>query len=603
MYHEGKVKTSTFSFMYPTNSLILAMNVGERTLAPDKLMEQPISPKDGRIISANPSPGAAIRRNSKNVTDQPEVLITSAALTTVYPFNTYSPQEQTFSYGGYDNSRGYLGELSNYINANNMQVVPPVMYNDNSSLLFHSGYGFDTQMAYGQFSPIASLPPLIVDGQLYSPHQIPVSPPYFPQPLSPGMPHITSSLSVSPTELTTPGNSGQEGISGNVLYGTRSRYVSHFGSGEQLSNQSSLLDIGSYISPLTSAALYPQPVGILGPYERNIAQFSQQQTPFYGYGLASSSSTRRYPQGGSYRSSNYGSGPISHWEAGHLNRHTLDKGGIRERDRDSTSISTDTHDIARDHNRGPRASKPKGKSTNEENSSHVRKAGAFTSVVHFDLINRSDFLTEYDNAKFFVIKSFSEDNVHKSIKYSVWASTPLGNRKLHAAYCEAKMKSNCPVFLLFSVNASGQFCGVAEMVGPVDFDNDADYWQQDRWSGQFPVQWHIIKDVPNSQFRHILLENNENKPVTHSRDSQEVKLGHGIDMLKIFKDYDAETSILDDFNFYDEREKAVQGKKVRQRVHLLTKNDSVEDASIKQLSDNLSEALQLEDGKDVPKTG
>lgn len=60
------------------------------------------------------------------------------------------------------------------------------------------------------------------------------------------------------------------------------------------------------------------------------------------------------------------------------------------------------------------------------------------------------------------------------------------------------------------------------MIGPVDFENDADYWQLDRWSGQFRVKWHIIKDVPNSRFRHILLENNENKPVTHSRDSQEV---------------------------------------------------------------------------------
>lgn len=60
------------------------------------------------------------------------------------------------------------------------------------------------------------------------------------------------------------------------------------------------------------------------------------------------------------------------------------------------------------------------------------------------------------------------------------------------------------------------------MVGPVNFEKDAEYWQQDRWSGLFPVKWHIIKDVPNSLFRHILLENNENKPVTHSRDTQEV---------------------------------------------------------------------------------
>lgn len=60
------------------------------------------------------------------------------------------------------------------------------------------------------------------------------------------------------------------------------------------------------------------------------------------------------------------------------------------------------------------------------------------------------------------------------------------------------------------------------MVGPVDFDKNVDFWQQDKWSGKFPVKWHIIKDVPNSQFRHIVLENNDNKPVTNSRDTQEV---------------------------------------------------------------------------------
>ena len=60
------------------------------------------------------------------------------------------------------------------------------------------------------------------------------------------------------------------------------------------------------------------------------------------------------------------------------------------------------------------------------------------------------------------------------------------------------------------------------MIGPVDFEKDMDFWQQDKWSGSFPVKWHIIKDVPNTNFRHILLENNENKPVTNSRDTQEV---------------------------------------------------------------------------------
>lgn len=61
------------------------------------------------------------------------------------------------------------------------------------------------------------------------------------------------------------------------------------------------------------------------------------------------------------------------------------------------------------------------------------------------------------------------------------------------------------------------------MTGPVDFSKSVDFWQQDKWNGRFPVVWHIIKDIPNCQFRHIILENNDNKPVTNSRDTQEVK--------------------------------------------------------------------------------
>jgi len=72
------------------------------------------------------------------------------------------------------------------------------------------------------------------------------------------------------------------------------------------------------------------------------------------------------------------------------------------------------------------------------------------------------------------------------------------------------------------VNGSGQFVGVAEMIGKVDFNKSMDFWQLDKWSGFFPVKWHIVKDIPNSQLRHILLENNENRPVTYTRDTQEV---------------------------------------------------------------------------------
>jgi len=76
------------------------------------------------------------------------------------------------------------------------------------------------------------------------------------------------------------------------------------------------------------------------------------------------------------------------------------------------------------------------------------------SIAKFqnESLNRSDFAIDYKDAKFFVIKSYSEDNVHKSIKYGVWASTPNGNRKLDAAYSQAMEKQEaCPLFLFFSV--------------------------------------------------------------------------------------------------------------------------------------------------------
>ncbi|KAJ8574026.1 hypothetical protein K7X08_010537 [Anisodus acutangulus] len=181
--------------------------------------------------------------------------------------------------------------------------------------------------------------------------------------------------------------------------------------------------------------------------------------------------------------------------------------------------------------------------------------------------NCQDFPVTYADAKFFIIKSYSEDDVHKSIKYNVWASTPNGNKKLDAAYQEAQQKSGgCPVFLFFSVNTSGQFVGVAEMAGPVDFNKNVEHWQQDKWIGCFPVKWHIVKDVPNSLLKHITLENNENKPVTNSRDTQEVKMDQGQQLLKIFNDHISRQCILDDFEFYEDRQKRIQEKKAKQQL-------------------------------------
>ena len=135
---------------------------------------------------------------------------------------------------------------------------------------------------------------------------------------------------------------------------------------------------------------------------------------------------------------------------------SLDNSRRRGRGTGSLCSCNGTLDILSEQNRGPRASKPKSQITAEHGSSlDNNKNSTSTAKTNNELYNQLDFVTEYKDAKFFIIKSYSEDNVHKSIKYGVWASTPNGNRKLDAAYREAKEKqTSCPVFLLFSVNSS-----------------------------------------------------------------------------------------------------------------------------------------------------
>ncbi|RRT42959.1 hypothetical protein B296_00051146, partial [Ensete ventricosum] len=245
----------------------------------------------------------------------------------------------------------------------------------------------------------------------------------------------------------------------------------------------------------------------------NYIQASQQQRSLYGFGTSANSIDRAYPPRWLYHGSTY---EASFSSSGIKDQSLIDADRSRSRGKGTLYNRNGTLDFLNEQNRGPRANRLKNQMT-EHNSSLDNENGSSTAVVDRKLYNSADFVTEYKDAKFFIIKSYSEDNVHKSIKYGVWASTSNGNKKLDSAYHEAKKKEDpCPV------NASAHFCGVAEMIGPVDFERSVDYWQQDKWSGQFPLKWHMVKDVPNNLFRHIILENNENKPVTNSRDTQEV---------------------------------------------------------------------------------
>ncbi|XP_059390779.1 YTH domain-containing family protein 3-like isoform X4 [Carassius carassius] len=182
--------------------------------------------------------------------------------------------------------------------------------------------------------------------------------------------------------------------------------------------------------------------------------------------------------------------------------------------------------------------------------------------------NPKDFDWNLKNGRVFIIKSYSEDDIHRSIKYSIWCSTEHGNKRLDGAYRSLCAKG--PLYLLFSVNGSGHFCGVAEMKSTVDYNAYAGVWSQDKWKGKFEVKWIFVKDVPNNQLRHIRLENNDNKPVTNSRDTQEVPLEKAKQVLKIIATFKHTTSIFDDFAHYEKRQEEEEAMRRKKNCHCIT---------------------------------
>ena len=165
-------------------------------------------------------------------------------------------------------------------------------------------------------------------------------------------------------------------------------------------------------------------------------------------------------------------------------------------------------------------------------------------------------------SKFFLIKSYTEEDVHKAIKYGIWSSTSNGNAILDDAFleCEKSQQENlgeeADVYLFFSVNKSKHFCGVAKMLTRVNHNKQhSELWKQSgKWPGSIRVEWQQIKDIPNTQFIHIENPLNENKPACQGRDCTEIFYKVGEKMLLIFAHFRSTTKLYDDFKFYDQQE-------------------------------------------------
>ncbi|XP_019443670.1 PREDICTED: uncharacterized protein LOC109347971 isoform X1 [Lupinus angustifolius] len=465
-----------------------------------------------------------------------------------------------YYYPGYGAVYGDSDSQGYYVGADAMDLQYPVMQADNGSYVYlMPGY----QTGYSSYFPLS---PTGVDGQyLYPPGSIfqqPLgSPGYFPASLPYGefMPSAytwDSSLTMQDGSQGNGYNELTEKPSGRSNLSSQNHansFVSKSAPPPNLSNQSKVKGSSTLLDVSSTHSNRIQPKHV------NKAPTLHSDTIAKGCLPINKFSACNQAKSGFLYPNNL------------LNVKSNTKGWIST---DKLKLRSKVGGPLNEQNQGPRTSNAKGASISRGNSAGtlaIDGSGIGSSRIRIDQYNLPDFPTKYDHALFFVIKSYSEDDIHKSIKYNVWASTPNGNKRLDSAFQDAQKRTEdkgnkCPVFLFFSVNASGQFCGIAEMIGPVDFNKSMDFWQQDKWNGYLPVKWHIIKDVPNPQLRHIILENNDHKPVTNSRDTQEVSFPHGVEMLNIFKNYVAKTSILDDFEFYESRQKVMLEKKVRQSM-------------------------------------
>ena len=88
----------------------------------------------------------------------------------------------------------------------------------------------------------------------------------------------------------------------------------------------------------------------------------------------------------------------------------------------------------------------------------------------------------------------------------------------------------------------------------MDESQDSKVCTQDKWKGIFKVKWNFVRDVPSAALRHIrLIHTPEQKPITNSRDTQELHYEAGCEVLQIFLDYQnkSKTSLLQDFAYYE----------------------------------------------------
>lgn len=130
---------------------------------------------------------------------------------------------------------------------------------------------------------------------------------------------------------------------------------------------------------------------------------------------------------------------------------------------------------------------------------------------------------------YFILKCNNEKNMTISFQRSIWATTKSNEKRLHRAFNDSD-----EVLLIFSVQGSGRFQGVAKMTSGIT-DKFCEDFGSANLGGVFDVEWVYQEDLPFQATQHLVNPWNDNKKVQISRDAQEVEPSVGQSLVDLWE--------------------------------------------------------------------
>ena len=133
-----------------------------------------------------------------------------------------------------------------------------------------------------------------------------------------------------------------------------------------------------------------------------------------------------------------------------------------------------------------------------------------------------------NGSQFFIIKSSNKENIEKSKRYSVWATTIQNSNRLNEAFKKGK------VILIFSANASQSYQGYAIMTS-FSADSPSNLWQVDtiKLSGDFSVAWLCYCELSFQKVKNLKNPKKNDELVIKSRDCTELSEEIGYELCKL----------------------------------------------------------------------